>query len=718
MKKFFLPIILWTALALAGEALAETAHSGPPGADPSVDITADHMVHDGETDTVRAWGHVVVKFEDRTLTADKVKVNQASGMGEAKGQVVFSAEGGTLLNAKRALFNMKSKQGKIFHVVGKIEEKYYVRGNQVTRLSADHYLLDDAALTTCRGSVPDWMFQASHIDVIRNDRALFTHAVFKVRDIPILYLPAGYIPIHQDRKSGLLLPKLGVSNTDGVIFGNAYYWAINGWSDATISADYLSKRGVRPGLEYRYTPSRTTSGQINGTFLDDNETGNQFWKVDAIHKQALPLDFKFNGKLDLESDDNFNKTFEDDIDRRSRRSSDSYGAITRSWEQNTLDILARYRDSTEDNRDDTFAQLPQLTFASLNMPLGGGPVLFNQDARYTFFHIDQNPDASIDDNYDTHRLDFHPQLSVPLPVASWGAFTPTIGVRETFYSQGQTAGGGETGSFSRELFDVGAAFEGPKVNRVFSAGNAGTKVKHVIEPRLTYQYIPDIDEEDRGKIKVIDEIDALGPESRLTYSLIQRLLKKSRAADETFETREVLRFEVSQSYDFREATSSVAPGEDREPFSSLRFDLDSRLFEPLLLNLDTTYDVHRGDIDTLNAEVGIKPVRNLSLYVERRYIRDESTFITGTLDWAFTEGWRFTASTRYDERAKTFRENNVSMLYDNPCRCWGAGIDLIDRQIISGGERKDETRVLFNITLRGLGSIRSNQDQQLLHRTF
>ena len=120
MKKFFPLIILWTALALAGEALAETAHPGPPGGDQSVDITADHMVHDGETDIVKAWGHVVVKFEDRTLTADKVKVNQASGMGEAKGQVVFSAEGGTLLNAKRALFNMKSKQGKIFHVVGKI----------------------------------------------------------------------------------------------------------------------------------------------------------------------------------------------------------------------------------------------------------------------------------------------------------------------------------------------------------------------------------------------------------------------------------------------------------------------------------------------------------------------------------------------------------------------------------------------------------------------
>jgi len=707
MKRNLTLLFLAALLAFAAEARA--------GGDQAVDVAADHMVQDGETDTVKAWGNVVVRFEDRTLTADKVKINRTTGHGVARGNIVFTAQGGTRLAAERARFNIKSKQGKIFRVVGKIEEQYYVQGREVTRLAPDHYLLTDASLTTCQGRVPDWMFQASHIDVVRNDRALFKHGVFKVRDIPILYLPAGYIPINQDRKSGLLLPKLGYSNTDGFIFGNAYYWAINGWSDMTVSAEYLSKRGVRPGLEYRYTPSQTTSGQWSGAFLDDSETGGQFWKVDATHRQALPLGFKFNGRLDLESDDNFNKTFEDDIDRRSRRSSDSHATITQSWEQNAFDLLARYRDSTEDNRDDTFGQLPQLTFASLSQPLPGG-LVFNQDLRYSFFHLDQDPNVNVDDNFDAHRFDFHPRLSLPLPVFSWGAFTPTVGVRETLYSKGQS-GGGETGSFSRELFDIGAAFEGPKVNRVFTTGGE-TKFKHVIEPRIGYTFADDIGESDRGNIKIIDEVDVAGPESRLTYSLTQRLLKKSRAGDDSVTTREVLRFEVSQSYDLREATATAAPGQEREPFSTLRFDLDSRLVEPLLFNVDSTYDIHSGKFDTFNLEAGVKPTSDLMLYFERRFISDESTFITATLAWAFTEGWSFQASTRYDEREDTFRENNLSMLYDNKCRCWGLGVDLIDRQIISGGERRDETRVLFNLTLRGLGSLRSNRDQELLHRTF
>ena len=192
--------------------------------------------------------------------------------------------------------------------------------------------------------------------------------------------------------------------------------------------------------------------------------------MDATHKQDLPLDFKFNGKLDLESDSSFNKTFEDNVNKRSRRSSDSFGYIHRSWADTTVDILARYRDSSEENRDDTFAHLPDATFSSLQQPIAGGPFYFNQDSNYTFFHLDLNPDPATDDNHDIHRMDFHPQLSLPMKISPWLSFTPTVGIRGTFYSDGLDAGNNSTDSFSRESFDIRAAFEGPKINRVFSTG--------------------------------------------------------------------------------------------------------------------------------------------------------------------------------------------------------------------------------------------------------
>ena len=50
-----------------------------------------------------------------------------------------------------------------------------------------------------------------------------------------------------------------------------------------------------------------------------------------------------------------------------------------------------------------------------------------------------------------------------------------------------------------------------------------------------------------------------------------------------------------------------------------------------------------------------------------------------TLDWDFQKGWNLKASTRLDELTDTHRENNLSLLYDDPCKCWGFNIDYINR---------------------------------------
>ena len=116
-----------------------------------------------------------------------------------------------------------------------------------------------------------------------------------------------------------------------------------------------------------------------------------------------------------------------------------------------------------------------------------------------------------------------------MKIAPWLSFTPTLGIRETIYSKGLNAANNNKrlAFFSRESFDVTAAFEGPRIEKIFNLKNKHIpKVKHLIEPRLTYSFIPDLDEIDREKIKVLDGIDSVNRTSRITYSLTQRLLQK------------------------------------------------------------------------------------------------------------------------------------------------------------------------------------------------
>ena len=86
------------------------------------------------------------------------------------------------------------------------------------------------------------------MDIITGDRAVFTGGVLKIRDIPVLYIPAGYLPMDQTRKSGFLFPSFGNSDIDGTTLNNEYYWAIDDHSDATFKLGYRTKRGVTPGI--------------------------------------------------------------------------------------------------------------------------------------------------------------------------------------------------------------------------------------------------------------------------------------------------------------------------------------------------------------------------------------------------------------------------------------------------------------------------------------
>ena len=290
---------------------------------------------------------------------------------------------------------------------------------------------------------------------------------------------------------------------------------------------------------------------------------------------------------------------------------------------------------------------------------------------------------------------------------------PTQKGRSLFHSNKEFDG------FFRKSFDVNTTIEGPRINRVFKTNNKlFNRLNHILEPRIVYEYIPDIDSTERNRIKRFDNVDALEPLNRVTYSLNQRLLGKTFNDSQGAEAFQLIRFEILQSYDIRETTKNIELGQTRRPFSDLRFDFDSQISKPLLLNFDGTYNVYDTEFNTANILFGIKPSDWLTLMFERRWIKDSTTFIQGTVDMRLDKGWSFQYSTRFDQLNSKFLENDVSLSFDDPCQCWGFGFDFIKRNNINGGLNQDDTRFMFRLNLRGIGSFGTKKDDKLLHRNF
>ena len=170
---------------------------------------------------VWAWGKVKINMENSTIQADKVKVNNKTGEGEARGHVIIKNIDGTKLKSKLSRFNINNQKGKLLQTRGRLGKQYYLKTRELSRLSENHYQAKSGTLTTCTGKLPLWLFEAEWMDIVNEDRALFTGGVLKVRDIPILYFPVGYIPMNTERKTGFLTPLTGYNDINGTKFDSS-----------------------------------------------------------------------------------------------------------------------------------------------------------------------------------------------------------------------------------------------------------------------------------------------------------------------------------------------------------------------------------------------------------------------------------------------------------------------------------------------------------------
>jgi LPS-assembly protein len=94
---------------------------------------------------------------------------------------------------------------------------------------------------------------------------LLKNAVFRVKGIPVLYLPIIYYPISSDdRSSGFLLPTYSSSNITGQGLSTAYFWAIDRSQDSTFYYDWFSKVQMAKA-EYRFASAPDSDG--NASFL-------------------------------------------------------------------------------------------------------------------------------------------------------------------------------------------------------------------------------------------------------------------------------------------------------------------------------------------------------------------------------------------------------------------------------------------------------------------
>jgi LPS-assembly protein len=103
---------------------------------------------------------------------------------------------------------------------------------------------------------PWWRLKGPRFNVVPQESARAYRSVFLLRKFPLFYTPFFYKSLEKvPRRTGLLMPNIGHSSTRGFMLGAGAFWAINRSYDATYHVQDYTARGFAHHLELRGKPT-------------------------------------------------------------------------------------------------------------------------------------------------------------------------------------------------------------------------------------------------------------------------------------------------------------------------------------------------------------------------------------------------------------------------------------------------------------------------------
>jgi LPS-assembly protein len=521
-----------------------------------VTIRAVQQEKDGSVYHLR--GSAEIYYRTYILRGDQITYNADTGDSDLEGHVVL--DGGPYdehVEASHGSYNVQTQVGTFYSVIGtvgfKLRNSRYVltspnpfafTGKIVEKHGPEHYLVRQGTVTTCELPHPKWQFNASRIWVDVDGTAKIYHSDFRLLGIPVFYFPFVTHPVQKEqRQTGILIPSFGNSSTKGLIAGDSIYWVLNRSTDATMGAEYFSKRGWFERGEFRARPSETSYLYFNYQGMVDRGIGsppqNQGGE-DAHFLAERPFGtFRGVANVDYLSSFVFRLAFTDiysqaiDSEVRSQiflsntTAGFHFNALAERYQN--FDICSPQTDPAACPTEITQTELvrilhtPSLFISGEERQLANSPLYWSFESAAEGL---QRREIGFRTAALVGRFDLAPSLVIPVQWRGW-SFRPALTLRDTLYTEDGDPANSTTANndaLNRKSLEASVELRPPALSRVFDRPWLGRKWKHVIEPRVRYDYVTGVN--NFSDILRFDATDVLTNTNELEYSLVNRIYAK------------------------------------------------------------------------------------------------------------------------------------------------------------------------------------------------
>lgn len=617
------------ALCLPAAALADQDADEAKDVEEGITVHGDQVEYHETDRTVIGRGHIVITYEDTTLTCDRAVVYLATHDAFLSGRIVVTQPSG-VMRGEEALYNFETKKGTLLRATGE-SGPWRMTGDRLDK-AADHgFVTRDGAFTSCDFDPPHTRLQARQVRIIPDDRVILKNAVMYVGQAPILFLPSYTHPINDRRPRVTLTP--GYSKDWGPFLLSSWRYFLHENLQGRILMDYRHRRHWAHGVDTRYRVADESTGIAKVYYTHENRlekgyrpqehktpmTVRERYRVQWRHHWDVDEQTTATAELHRSKDADFLKEyFREEYEQDNHPK--TYAEVIRSDPRYGLSLLARKRVNHFESEIERLPEIrydvrptnirtrePWLLLAPWiepedEMPLDvyrdrwGGSWYYEGSHSYDGF---RRKVANAGTDAQVNRLDTFHQVSYQVRLLKALNVTPLINTRQTWYSR--DAGGTDTvlrGAFGTG-FDMNTKFF-----RVFDintdvAGLDIHRLRHVITPSLSYRY-QRLPTTPPGRLLQMDGIDSLDASNILTPSLEQTLQTK-RQIRNSAQSVNLVRFILGTDYRFK------VPSNAGGRLSNLTDTLELRPYSWLYTEQHAEFDVHRHRFQSASFDIVAGP---------------------------------------------------------------------------------------------------------------
>jgi LPS-assembly protein len=639
----------WTAQEDATTDAGKAASTGveqPTIKSDELTIEGEMALHKGIKQQVR------FAYRDTTLTADRLIWYARQRLVEAEGNVVLRGPE-LFVTCARLRYDVESGRGVAAFTMS-AADPWYAWGAKIYRISDDEYRVHNGYVTTDDYLRPNWRIKAKTIVIRPGVKVVAYNAVVYAGRVPILYWPK-YVQRLDDKRSPFSV-HAGRTGDWGVFILTAYNFMVR-QAKASIHVDYREKQEWATGFDLTVPTPNGGQGDLL-TYYADDQSGQidrtDRWRITYRHRQ--PFGDRWDAWLELHKlsdadvlEDFFRRDYENEVQPRSFLHVQRYDPHYMI----NLDVYARLNDFFN-----VVERLPELSVEFPQQRIGRSPFYYEGVTSAAWLER-RFPEGTVDEeglpveDYDSARFDSFHELSYPKKYFGWLTIVPRLGLRGTYYTEAVDEDDVFRGIVSTELEFF------TKIFRVWDIERPESNIhglRHVIEPRLTYFYTPEVSHRP-AELLQFDRIDALDEENRLRPGIRNKLQTKRYGG-----AWDLVDFDTYIDYYPDDNDAGDAWGD-------MHHDIEIRPNRSFWIDMDLAWDVDDTDLSEFNTQVTVFHEDVWLQSLEYRYRDDDESHQVAHQSYEkLTELWWAETYVRYNFETSDLEEGEIAISHD--MRTW------------------------------------------------